>query len=211
MALATYTELQAAVQSWLNRNDSQLPITDFIELAEAEANSRVRVKQNMTTATLSLVAGNNYVALPADCLEEVELNWADSTDQLNRVSYNDLDYARGAGNSGRPLAYAINGTNINFNCTADATYSLTLRYYEAWDLVGDSTNWLLLNHPDVYLFGALAEANAWLGDTGQAEYSRGRRESAIQRALLADSRTKGAVLRSDAALLRSGPFNITTG
>jgi hypothetical protein len=211
LSLATFTELQTAVQSWLNRNVSQLPITDFIDLAEAEATSRVRVRQNMTTAALSLVAGNNYVALPVDCLEEVELNWADSTDPLIRASYNDIDFSRGDTGSRKPVSYAINGSNINFDSVSDGTYSLTLRYYEAWDLATDGTNWLLLSHPDVYLFGALAEANAWLGDTGQAEYSRGRREAAIQRALLADSRTKGAVLRVDSGLVRNGAFDITTG
>jgi hypothetical protein len=209
LALATYTDLQASVASWLNRNDTNIPITDFIDLAEADLNSRVRVRQNMTTATLSLTVGTSSVALPADLLEEIELNYS-SGDELNRASFNDLDFAAATGESGKPNQYAIAGTTIQFNCAANETFSLLLRYYEAWDVATDGTNWLLLNHPDAYLFGALYEANSWLGDAGQAEMCRGRRDGAVIRAMMADSRTRGGVLRVDDALVGGGSYNINT-
>lgn len=210
MALANYSDLQASILSWLNRDQSSIPVADFITMAEAELNARVRVRQNMTTATLSLTAGASSVSLPDDFLEEVELNYADYTDTLDRTPFNDIDRARGSGITNRPVGYAINGSTILFDCTADATYSLTLRYYEAWDIEADATNWLLTNHPDCYLFGALLEANAWLGDMNQAQYCRDRRDSAVQRAVTADSRTKGGTLRTDAFLLRPGRYNILT-
>ena len=209
MALGTYAELQASVSQWLNRNDTNIPVTDFIDMGEADLNSRVRVRQNMTTATLSLVAGASSVALPLDFLEEIELNYV-SGDSLDRASFNDLDFAAATGTTGKPNQYAIAGTTIQFNCAANATYSLLLRYYEAWDISGDLTNWLLTTHPDAYLYGALYEANSWLGDTGQAEACRARRDAAVMRAMMADSRTRGGVLRVDDALIGGGIYNIDT-
>ena len=212
MALANNGDLQSAVQSWMNRNESGFTamIPDFIALAEAELNSRVRVRQNMTTAALTLVAWNDYVALPTDFLEDVELNYTISAQLLLKASYNDIDRIRGEAVAGQPSLYAINGTNINFERDADASYALTLRYYEAWAIATDSTNWLLTTHPDAYLFGALAEAHGWLGDANAAQWARGKMEAAIQRALTADSRTRGAPLRVDAALLRRSSYNILT-
>lgn len=211
MALANYSDLQASVSAWLNRNDTGIPVTDFIAIAEAELNSRVRVRQNTTTTDLTLAQGGYTVTLPSDFLEDVELNWSDLTEPLNKASFNEVDYLLGDAQTGRPTMYAFAGTTIVFEKLADAAYQVTLRYYRKWDIAVESTNWLLSNAPDAYLFGALTEANAWLGDMNQAEYCRNRRDTAIQRVLTADSRTRGGVLRTDAALLRPASFNIVTG
>jgi hypothetical protein len=211
MSLANYADLQSAVSSWVNRSDiTSSQLQDFIRIAESEINSRVRVRNNMTTATLSLTAGNNYVSLPSDFLEEVELNYAASTDSLVRAPYQDIDLARGDTTARKPSLYAINGGQINFDSASDATYSLTLRYFEKWDIATDSTNWLLTNHPDVYLFGTLAEVNQWLGDEAAARFALTRRDAAIDRVLAADGRGRGSVLRVDAALAVAGRYNILT-
>lgn len=209
MALANYADLQSAVTSWLNRNDADIPIADCIALAEAELNSKVRLRRNMVTASLTLTAGTSSVALPAGFLEEVELNYT-SGDSLDRASFNDLDFAAATGAVGKPSLYAIAGTTIQFNCAALESYGLILRYYTAWNIAGDQTNWLLTNHPDCYLFGALSEANGWLGDLQQVQYCNAKRDAAVQRALIADSRNQGAVLRVDDALVGRGTYNINT-
>lgn len=210
MSLANYSDLQSGVLSWLNRDSTNTPVTDFIALGEAELNSRVRVRQNTTTTTLTLSSGSSSVSLPSDFLEDIELNYAASSDLLNKWPHEDIDRSIGDTTTDKPVGYVITGSTIQFNCVSDATYTLTLRYYEKWDIAADSTNWLLTNHPDAYLFGALAEANAWLGDMGQAQYCIGRRDAAIQRALTADSRTRGGTLRMDAALVRPAGWNILT-
>lgn len=206
-----YSTLQASVLSWINRNDAGIPVTDFIRLAEAHLNSRVRVRQNTTTTDLTLQAGQYAVTLPADFLEDVELNYTDLTEPLNKATFNEVDYLLGAEQTGRPELYAFAGTTITFEKVADRAYVYTLRYYRKWDIAVESTNWLLTNHPDAYLFGALSEANAWLGDMQQSEWCRGRRDAAVDRALVADSRTRGGTLRVDPALASAGRFDITRG
>jgi hypothetical protein len=210
VSLANYSDLQASVLSWLNRDSAGIPVTDFISIAEAELNSKVRVRQNTTTTTLTLAQGGYTVSLPSDFLEDVELNYEDLTEPLNRASFNDVDYLLGNAQTGRPELYAFAGSVITFEKLADQAYDYTLRYYRKWDIAVEDTNWLLSNHPDAYLFGALLEANAWLGDMNQANYCRERRDAAVLRALTADSRTRGGTLKVDAALVRPGRYNILT-
>lgn len=202
MAINTYTLLQAAVKSWINRSDADAKIPDFITLAEADLNSKVRVRQNMTTSTLTLTGGTSAVSLPSDFLEDIELNYDGSDDPLDKGSFNDIDRARGNSMPSKPIAYAITGSQIIFNSISDQTYTLTLRYYKKWDIASEDANWLLTTHPDAYLFGSVAEAYGWLGDVQGAAYATSKMQAAIDRAMKADSRTRGGELRVDESFLR---------
>ena len=51
MALTTYSELQAAVASWLHRDDLTAQIPDFIRLAEADMQVRAKLSQWETEAS----------------------------------------------------------------------------------------------------------------------------------------------------------------
>ena len=196
----------------MKRDDLSTQIPDFISLAEAELNRRVRIRQNMTTSTLSLVAGSSSVSLPTGFMEEVELNYADSSCELNRAPFDKIDFENTTDSTSlRPAWYAITSDSIIFETEADQTYSLTLRYYRAWQIAADATNWLLTNHPDSYLFGALGEAAMWTRDPELMQLSLPRRDAAIQAALLADARNKRPVRTVDSALVGAGRFNIITG
>lgn len=209
MALSTYTELQAAVASWVNRSDLTTQIQDFIRIAEAEINDRVRVRQNQDTTTLTLSAGADTVALPSNFLEEIELNYTDQGRGLQRGSWNDIDRLRASDTAAsRPELYGFAADSVVFERAADAAYSLTLRYFRKWDIATDLSNWLLTNRPDAYLFGAIHEVGLYLGDAEMASYSKAKRDAAIQSVLLADSRTKGGVLRTEFG--GQGVFDIVT-
>lgn len=43
MALTTYAELQTSIANWCNRSDIEAEVRDFIKLAEARINRRLRV------------------------------------------------------------------------------------------------------------------------------------------------------------------------
>ena len=45
MALTTYTELKTSIADWLNRSDLTNQIDDFIGLAEADFNAKLRIRQ----------------------------------------------------------------------------------------------------------------------------------------------------------------------
>ena len=52
MALTNYTELKASLANWLNRSDLTTEIADdFIKLAEADFNSKLRVRSMMAQSS----------------------------------------------------------------------------------------------------------------------------------------------------------------
>lgn len=207
MALATYSDLQTALTDWLANTGFSSRTADLIALAEATANREVRVRQSVETATLTLTAGSASVALPSDFLEEIELNYTDTPLSLQRSTYDFIDRTNTSDSiAGRPTQYTFDDANVIFDTEADQNYTLLLRYYKKWDLASTSTNWLLTNHPDVYLFGALAEAAGFQMDDAREAKWAARRDAAIRAALRADSRTRGGELVVDEALLVGGTW-----
>jgi hypothetical protein len=65
----------------------------------------------------------------------------------------------------------------------DAGYIAEMTYWKKIDGLSPaaSSNWLLANAPDVYLFGSLVEAAAYLGDDAHLPQWEARYQSAIQR------------------------------
>ena len=213
MALANYTDLQAAISAWLfDRSDLTARIPDFISLAEADLNRRVKIRQNMTTTQLALSQGSASVSLPTGFLEDIELNYNDTAEALTKGSFNDIDRMQTVDSQAdRPHLYAITDTSVIFDTEADQAYTLNLRYYKKWDIATDTTNWLLTNAPDVYVFGALAEAAMFTADRDTLALATQRKEGALMWVLNADSRTKSRILMVDPMLRRPNTFDIVTG
>ena len=68
MALTNYTELKATLANWLNRSDLTTEIADdFIKLAEADFNSKLRVRAMISQANVTVNA--ETAALPTDFLQ----------------------------------------------------------------------------------------------------------------------------------------------
>ena len=66
--------------------------------------------------------------------------------------------------SGKPNAYSIIGNQIYFGETPDGGYDYVMTYYKTFDELSDAapTNWVILNAPDVYLYGTLLQAEPFL-------------------------------------------------
>jgi hypothetical protein len=67
MALSTYAELKSSVADWLNRSDLTTAIPDFISLAEAQMERKLRTRQMISRASATI--STEYSALPDDFLE----------------------------------------------------------------------------------------------------------------------------------------------
>jgi hypothetical protein len=74
----------------------------------------------------------------------------------------DRKFPKGYAN-GQPVVYTIVGDAIQLGPTPDAVYTVSLDYYQRFAALSTTpTNWLLTNHPSVYLFAALAEASGYV-------------------------------------------------
>ena len=164
MAITSYSELQTAVGSWLNRSDLTSNIPDFITLAEASFNRVLRTRNQITRANSSVNA--QYVALPTDLLElfNIQVN-TDPIKRLEQVSLDKADDLRSSlSSSGTPSYFAITGSNIELIPTPDDTKTIEIIYYAKITALTstNTTNWLLDNYPDIYLYGTLVQAEPFL-------------------------------------------------
>lgn len=164
MALdGTYSGLSASVASWMNRTDLAAVIPDFVTIVESRIARDLRLRNQIVTSNLSATGGVQTVALPADWLEFENLTvtltgTADTPLQYLTIEQMDAKYPNG-GSTGRPFVYTIEGPNILLGTPPDLAYTIGVLYYARFpSLVTAATNWLMVNFPNVYLYGAMREA-----------------------------------------------------
>ena len=165
MALSTYSDLKAAVASWLNREDLTSQIPDFITLAEARFNRELRV--NAMTSRVVASSSTDYVALPDDWLQHISVvvtspaTTYSALEYITVEQYNDL---RKDGLTGVSRYYTIIDSNILLLPAPESSITLEIVYYKKIAALSDSntTNWLLTRSPDLYLYCSLMQAEAYL-------------------------------------------------
>lgn len=167
MTISTYSELVDEMALWLNRSDLTDRIPTFIRLFEARMNRRLRGPDMESTYTQDTVAGTEAYALPS-ASRQVRQIYLDTdpkvvltamTPAVLRNTYPDSLQSQ-------PQAYAVEGESILFAPIPDAAYTITISTFDTLSGLssGNETNWLLDDHPDLYLFGSLARAEAYLKD-----------------------------------------------
>ena len=72
MALSNYSELQSSIADWLNRSDLTNQIKDFIALAEAEINSKLRIRKMISSTTITV--DSETESIPSGLLQKGVLN-----------------------------------------------------------------------------------------------------------------------------------------
>lgn len=152
MAINSYSTLKTAVQNWMDRSDISGDVADVVMLAEAHLNREIDTVE--TDVTLTGSVGSRSISVSAyDFLETVGLFLVDAQDQQEYEILQQADgYSPYTTINGRPQWYAIDNSNIDFNCPLDQAYSFRWRYRGKLALSDSvTTNWLLEDHPDVYL------------------------------------------------------------
>ena len=181
MAITTYTELKAAIANWLNRDDLTAVIPDFIALAEADIDRRVRHwrMEQRSTATLD----DRYTQLPQGFLEAVRFHLDTDERPIELLTPLAMQKRRQENSDagGKPKYYAIIGGQIEVWPTPDAAYTGELYYYTRTAPLDDNTasNWILDHFPDVYLYGALVHSAPYLVDDQRAATWSALYQSAI--------------------------------
>ena len=180
MAINTYSTLQTAVANWLDRNDLTDRIPEFISLAEATFNRVLRLRAMETTVADTTPSGSKEDALPTGYLQMREVHLATTpVVSLSYITPEIMYRIRAGSTSGKPNSYTIVGDNILFGPTPDGAYDYSMTYYKAFDALSDAapTNWLITNAPDLYLYGALLQAEPFLmNDERVALWERGVRQ-----------------------------------
>ena len=190
MALANYTDLKASVADFLNRSDLTSVIPDFVTMAEAEFNRTLRVRE-MSVRTQGPI-DSQYVKLPDDFLgmRNIEL-MTDPVTPLEYKNLQNLDIHRRNDKTGKPLYYSIVQNSIEFAPVPDETYTLEIVYYQKVPtLSSNTTNWLLDNHPDAYLYGTLQHSAPYLQSDERVGVWAGKYQQVIEQITTSDEKAK---------------------
>jgi hypothetical protein len=158
MPFASYADLQTSVGRWLKRTNLNDQIPDFISLAEARLNRRLSVRQMRTWLTVT--PSTNFVTLPGDYNRAIRVMYGDQ--RLDFTSENIADPMMTEG--GQWNQFTIAGNKLWLLTQIDGTTKLTLHYYQQIEPLSDSntSNWLLEDGPDLYLYAALLEAEVFI-------------------------------------------------
>lgn len=160
MAITTYAELQTAVAGRLKRSPDA-DVTELISLAEARLSRDIRLQAQEQRSTAATVAGTAYYATPTDYLEARTFKL--STDPLTTLEYVDnawIDAHWAGSQTGKPRVFTVIGQEFRLAPTPDSAYTMELLYWKTLPAlsVSNTTNWLITNHPDLYLYATLIEA-----------------------------------------------------
>lgn len=195
MALNNYANLKTAIANFLARDDLTSEIDDFIDLTEADFNRRLRVR-NMETVDATFTVDSETEALPTGFLQARSFILTSSTpDQTLELTtaYHQANTA-GFERSGVPKMYSIEGSNFRFSPTPDTSYTARLTFYKAFDSIDGTTttNHILTNHPDVYLYGALYFASTFIRGMDQTTIAqfKSQYEAALQQVEAGDEKDK---------------------
>jgi hypothetical protein len=167
MALSTYSELKASLADWKHRSGLTGVTPDFIALCEADFNRRLRIAEMEVGATATFDEG--YEDVPSDFLEmrEIKVN-SSPVRSLKYMTPQQMTEFYPTSGSGTPEFYTLVDHTIRLNTTPDDEVEIS--YYAPITALSDDepTNWMLTNHPDLYLNGAMFYAETYVQNDKRA-------------------------------------------
>lgn len=181
-----YGQLRAAVTDWLHRADLDTSAITFVQLAESRLKRELRLNRLTASATLTILAGQSSVALPTDYLQGRSvvgtLEWDFKSPDI---------LAQMAAAASTEYVYSIYGGNLVVPYVPAANVTVKVIYYQALvALANDSdTNWILTEHPGVYLWAALSEASTYTVDKGQTATFEGKFRDVMETLRQADEQS----------------------
>lgn len=180
----TYAELQTEIADFLNRDDLASVVPTFIRLAESQMSRDIRHYQMETRQVAN--ATEQYLTKPADWVETIRLHVTGSgTSPLQLVSRDTLADMRYQADDvgGTPCYYAHSGNTFELYPTPSESTELELFYLAKIPALSDSntTNWVLDEAPDVYLYASLIHTAGYLHEDARAGVWAQLYASAIQR------------------------------
>ena len=167
MALTTYALLKTTIANYLNRTDLTSYLGDFITLTESRMNRELRVREMVNTDTsTTTVAGTQSYSLPSGFLEASAVIYQSNPYRTLRFMANGDFYRQYnvTQTSGLPTFFTIVGEKILLGVAPDSAETLQIDFYKTLTPLSESntTNSILTNYPELYLYGALAESSPFL-------------------------------------------------
>ena len=192
-----YDSLKTEIYNWLLREVTDIVVTpdqidNYISLCESELNRELKVRDLQETQSLTALAGDDYVTLPNNYQSMCAIQFNTSPYDIEPMSSRANMKAQFTSEPSRPKAFFILGDKIIFNCSCDGDYTLELDYYKSIPAISslNQTNNILTKYPDLYLYGALKQANLHIKDNEKLTNVGTVYSNAIDRIVAADRLSK---------------------
>lgn len=154
-----YDDLISAIAAYMTRTDLGPQIPTFIKLTEARINREVRVRQMECRATATI--SGQFSTLPDNFLQmrNIQVNTNPVT-PLQYVTPQRADVIRQGSLQGDPQFFSVVGNRLELIPIPQQAYTVEMTYYERVPSISptQTSNWLLTDHPDIYLNGCLVQA-----------------------------------------------------
>ena len=165
MSITTFAELKTAITNWTHRSDLTDRLPEFIAMAEAYMNRELQTREMESATSTTLSAAT--ASLPPDWhgYRNVWVILAGARHHLKYKPPHEMSRLNDSG-VGVPNFFTIEDGNLRVEPPPDGDYELGYVYYQKIPALTDSntTNWLLTDHPDLYLNASLAEAYSYTHD-----------------------------------------------
>lgn len=181
-----FTGLRTSCGDWLHRSDlTNTDLGNFIFLAEAEFNTEMRNRNMEARTTIGVTSG--YLPHPSDWQEWKTIVLVKGSERFTLDPISEevatLLYGQAADDS-MPRGYAVqNGRTYIYPDEAVTSYTYETVYYQGiTNLSGSaSTNWLLNQYPQAYLFASLLQATGFEGDDARIPIWKSGRDEAMDK------------------------------
>lgn len=207
MSIATLAELQSAIQSWAPRDDADTvgKIPDFIALAETRLYRMVRARVNEKVTTDLAFSGVEAQTVPDDFLEARAILQQGSTRVPLLYRAPDAYFEESAlQQAGTGRIFTQIGQKVLVHPAPSSTGLYTLYYHFRWPRLSatQTTNVVLTEHADLYLYAGLLELATYVKDGDARARWEGFLREAMRAMQLADERDRfrGSVLEIPAGV-----------
>lgn len=180
-------DLRASVRNFigLTTEVSDQVVNDWITLAEADLNRRLRVLDRQETTSFPIDTQTEMVPTGFRGFVDLVL---DTTPKV-RVRLGTVDQVRvfqAVRTTGPPRVCAVKGDStddrvILFGPVPDQTYASTLTFWKAFSVnAGEGGSELMERWSDAWLYGTLIHAHTYLGNDPQVDTAENRYLEAVQ-------------------------------
>ena len=191
MSLETYDELKVSLKNWVDRDDLDPFLGDFIRLAESRFNRLLRLRSMERMEKTDTVGGQSNYKLPSDFLQGREFRLNTSTTKSLQYITPEIYESWNLG-QGLPKFYTIVADELKLGPVPSDEIEMEMLFYGKVPSLGSTrpTNWILLNAPDIYLYGSLLEAEAFLQNDPRIQLWKQGFDTAIADLQLQDSKDR---------------------
>ena len=197
MAISNFGELKAELTKTMMHPRFADGYVNRTLLFEAAANRRLRVRQMEALRSITISSATGAQAIPADYLAWRSVLWTDRTPfvEIDYVHPAYLQSTTAGSDGGDPRIFTIEASTFYARPVSGSSDTYEFHYYQKIPTIttGDATtNWLITDWPDAYLFGVLAELFALGRNIEGAQLYKARRDEVFAKIIQLSALTTGA-------------------